>query len=143
MHTQKQEQISALEKSSGFKSEEELNVIIQINEIQETAFKIAIEKNEYLSNLYHEKTKLEQDLTKLQQELTKLEQELQEGVASPNFIPVKELEKIRNDIIKKQCAIQKAQAIRRKINQTKSSSGFLAENELQRAEYALQQIKVW
>ena len=129
MHPQIQGQISTLENSSDFKSEEELSCMVQVCEAQKIACKNA--------------TELHAQLAKLQQELTKLKEEIQKGLASPKYIPAGQLIETRNDIKVKQCAIQKAQTIRSKIDQAKSSSGLLAENEIQRAKCVLQNIKVW
>jgi len=133
---QLQEQISALENLGDFRSEEELNVIIQDCTSKKTACSIAIELKAQLS-------KSQDEIAKLQQKIEKLQQEIQKGMASPNFIPAKQLHETKIDIIDKQIAIHKAEAIRSKIDQTKRSSGFLTENELKRAKCVLQNIKVW
>ncbi len=129
VHMQLQEQISVLENVSGFKSEEELNVMIQDCEAQKIAYKNA--------------TELHAQLTKFQEKIGKLKGKIQKGLASPEYIPARKLLETMTDINIKQDAIQTAQTLRRKIDQTKRSPGLLTENELKRAKYVLQNIEVW
>ena len=136
MHTQIQEQISTLENSIDFKSEEELRYMIEVGTKQMTAYRNATE-------LHAQLTKSQQEIAKMQQEIAKLQQEIQKGLASPKYIPAKQLIETMNDLNVKRCAVQKAQTLRSKIDQAKRSSELLTENELKRAKCVLQNIKVW